>query len=253
MRMPKPKRKVDTDEKDPPADFALTPRKVALVAADASPAAGYAPFLADIAATADAQGCDTIVYALAPRGMSPATQSQLFGSSRAVETIFLEVLYPGGDAVIEVWRKAAPTPHRFRQRLVGSQDRVASKRALIDGLPARTLGSTMFLACGEANIISTQRGSTVTVDDFGFMARLSGQTLILNPSHTHMVRHEMKEKRRRYSEAGRVVLSVWNPGYQLHEPGVPWQAFADGSEVTERISQLAFAQRSIHIGVFALR
>src|SRR5215510_9611417 len=249
MRILKTQRKVETDETDPPADFTLAPRKIALVAADARPAAGYAPFLADIAAAADAQGCDTIVYALAPRGMSPATRSQLFGSSRVVETIFLEVLYPGGDAVIEVWRKAAPTPHRLRQRLIGSQDRVACKRALIDGLPARSFGSTMFLACGEANITSTQRRSTITVDDFGFMAHLPGRTLILNPSHTYMVRHEMKEKRRRYSEAGGVVLSVWNPGYQLHEPDVPWQAFAGGSEVTERISRVALAQRSIHLGV----
>jgi len=125
-------------------------------------------------------------------------------------------------------------------------------RTLIEGLPARSFGSTMFLACGEANIISTQRGSTATVDDFGFMAQLPGRSLILNPSHTYMVRHEMKEKRRRYSEAGRVVLSVWNPGYQLHEPDVPWQAFADGREITERISRIAFAQRSIQVGVFDL-
>lgn len=252
MRIPKTRRKFDTDEIDPPAGFELAPRKIALVAANARPPAGYAPFLADIAAAADAQGCDTLVYALAPPGMSPPTRSQLFGASRAIETIFLEVLHPGGDAVIEVWRKAAPTPHRFRQRLVGSQDRVASKRALIDGLPARSFGSTMFLACGEANIISTQRGSMVTVDDFGFMGHLSGRTLILNPSHTYMVRHEMKEKRRRYSEDGRVVLSVWNPGYQLHESDAPWQAFADGKEVTEQIARVAFAQRSIHLGVFDL-
>lgn len=252
MRIPRLQRKVETDETDPPADFTLAPRRVALVAAAARPAAGYAPFLADIAATADAQGCDTIVYALAPGGMSPATQAQLFGSSRTVETIFLETLYPGGDAVIEVWRKAAPTPHRFRQRLVGAQDRVASKRALIDGLPARTFGSTMFLACGEANIIATQRGSAATVDEFGFMAHLLGGTLILNPLHTYMIRHEMKEKRRRYSEHGRVVLSVWNPGYQLHEPDVPWQAFVNGREITDRISRVAFAQRSIHLGMFDL-
>jgi hypothetical protein len=252
MRFQKTIRKIETHETDPPADFTLAPRKVALVAADARPAAGYAPFLAEIAAAADAQGCDTIMYALAPGGVSPATQSQLFGSSRAVETIFLEMLYPGGDAVIEVWRKATSTPHRFRQRLVGAQDRVASKRALIDGLPARTFGSTMFLACGEANIIATQRGSAATVDDFGFMAHLLGGALILNPLHTYMVRHEMKEKRRRYSEDGRVVLSVWNPGYQQHEPEVPWQAFANGREITDRISRVAFAHRSIHLGVFEL-
>ena len=252
MRISKTTRKAETDEPDPPAGFTLAPRRIALVAADARPAAGYAPFLAEIAAAADAQGCDSIVYALAPDGMSPATRSQLFGQSRAVETIFVEVLYPGHDAVIEVWRKAAPTPHRFRQRLVGSQDRVACKHALIEGLPARSFGSTMFLACGEANIISTQRGSTATVDEFGFMNHLSERRLILNPLHTYMVRHEMKEKRRRYSEGGRVVLSVWNPGYQLHESDVPWQAFDDGREITERISRVALAQRSIHLGVFEL-
>ena len=252
MRIQTKKQIVNDDENDPPADFTLTPRKVALVAADATATRGYEPYLSRIAATADAEGCDTILYAPAPRGMPPIQRPKLFGRARAVTTIFLEVTASAGDAVIEVWRKAARTPHRFRQRLARSQERVAHKRALMQGLPARTFGSTMFLACGEANIVSTKRSSTATVDPFGFLPSLMGRKLILNPSHTYMSRHEMREKRRRYSQGGRVVLSVWNPGHEHRDAEVPWQAFANGREVTERVRRVLFPEPKIHIGVFKL-
>ena len=243
---------VEPDDDDLPAGFSVTPRKVALVAAHRRAMRGYAPLLAEIAAAVDAEGCDTIVYGLAPGGMRPADRRQLFGEARGVTTIIVEVADPDRGATIEVWRRAVPTPHRFRQQLVTSQDPVGNKRALIRGLPARTLGSTLVLACGEVNIVSTQRGSTATLDPFEFMPRLAGRRLILNPAHTYMIRHEMREKRRRYSQEGRVVLSVWNPGYAASDAEVPWQAFVNGEEVTGRVARVRFSDPLIEIGAFDL-
>lgn len=238
---------------DRASGFALAPRKVALVAAHDSALAGYAPFLSEIAAAAEASECDTIVYALALPAMALARPARLFGRTRAVKTVFLEVTRADSETAVEVWRKGAPAPHRFRQRLVTSQDSVECKRALMSGLPARTFGSTTFLVCGEVNIISTRRGSTATIDRFGFMDRLADQRLILNPSHSYIRRHEIKEKRRRCSGKGRIVLSVWNPGHHDREPAVPWQAFVDGREVTEHIESVSFAETTIRMGVFDLR
>jgi hypothetical protein len=240
------------DDIDPAAHFTLAPSKVALVAADAGATFGYAPYFSDIAETADAAGCDTIVYALARPGIPLVTHSQLFGRARRVATVFLEVTEPNGSAVVEVWRRGMRTPHRFRQRLARSQDSDWSKHALMSGLAARTFGPTMFLACGEVNIISTQRESAATVDRFGFLPRLAGRRLILNSLHTYMARPEMKEKRRRYSEDDRVVLSVWNPGHQARETRLPWQAFVDGIEASDLIEPIAFTEPLIHIGAYGL-
>ena len=243
----------EVDEVDPAADFTLTPRKLAVVAADKRATFGYAPFFSSIADTAAAAGCDTVVYALAPQpGIPLVTHSQLFGRSRKISTVFLEVTEPDGSAVVEVWRQGVRIPHRFRQRLARSQDSDSHKRALMRGLPARTFGSTMFLACGEANIISTQRDLAVTIDRFGFLPMLAGRRLILNPSHTYMARPEMKEKRRRFSEGGRLVISVWNPGHQAREAKLPWQVFVNGVEASELIKPIAFSEPLIHIGVYGL-
>jgi hypothetical protein len=38
----------------------------------------------------------------------------------------------------------------------------------------------------------------------------------------------------------------------LADEKVPWQAFANGNEVTERVSRVTFAKPSIHIGVIDL-
>jgi hypothetical protein len=243
---------VDDDEADPAAPFTLAPNRVALVAADARATFGYAPYFADIADTADAAGCDAIVYALAPRPIPVMAHSQLFGRARRVSTVILEVTEPNGNAVIEVWRRDMRIPHRFRQRLVRSQDSDWSKRAFMSGLAARTFGPTMFLACGEVNIITAHRGSSDIVDRFGFLPRLNGRRLIVNSSHTYMVRPEVKEKRRRFSEDGRVVLSVWNPGHLAREVKQPWQAFVDGDDASGLIEPIRFAEPLIHIGVYGL-
>ena len=251
---------------DAPAPFELTPKKVALAAVDwtVSPREkerrartyyehGFDPFLADVAATAEAAGCDTVVYALwshDPRKMKPLDEARVFGSTTKVQTAVLEV-FDGKDDRIEVWRRGS-APHRFRQRFTRSTSPASSKQAFMDGLPARTFGSTLLMACGETNIVSTRRDSDEIVDPFDFTGWLKKNRprLILNPSHSYMRRHEMTTKRALYSK-GRTLLTVWNRGAQPPESELPWRAFVNGKERTDDIHEVEFPKTSeIRIGVF---
>ena len=75
--------------------------------------------------------------------------------------------------------------------------------------------------------------------------------LILNPSHDYMRRPEMKKKRALFSQGSRVVLSVWNRGNKPPEARAPWQAFADGKEISAWIREVCFPKtKEIRIGVF---
>lgn len=255
-------------EPDPPAPFELAPRKIALAAVDwlvspreKGPRArthwghGFDPFLADVAETAEAAGCDTVVYALWSydlHRMTPLDEARVFGSTTKVEAAILEVLDVDG-ARIEVWRRGAPQ-HRFRQRFTRSSSPTSSKQAFMEGLPARTFGSTLIVACGETNIVSTRRDSVEIVDPFDFRGWLKEKRplLVLNPSHSYMRRHEMKTKRALYSK-GRTLLAVWNRGEKPPESAVPWGAFVNGKECTDQIEPIPFAKTDeIRIGVFEL-
>jgi hypothetical protein len=219
---------------------------------------GFDPFLVDIARTAETEGCDTIVYSLwshSVRTMGPLHQRRIFGATTKVRTVFLEVADLGGVFRVEVWRKGRATPHRFRQRFSTSAASAADKQAFMNGLPARTFKPTLFLTCGEANIISTQRDSPALTDPFGFMKWLDAADpkVILNPSHDYMRRPEMKAKRALYSKGGRVVLSVWNRGNKPPEAAAPWQAFVDGREVSSQIREVPFPKtKEVRLGVFDL-
>jgi hypothetical protein len=261
-RPPKP----DLDV-DPRAHFQVLPKRVALAAVDLYAATkkttsrtdykyGFDPFLGEIAKVANANGCDTIVYSLWSHDeaqMRPLNERRLFGATSKVKTIFLEATDLNGKSRIEVWQKGCPAPHCFEQCFSRSRARVADKQAFMDGLPARKFGSTLFLACGEANIISTQRNSSSLTDPFGFMTWLADANpeVIINPSHDYMQRPEMKTKRALYSRGGRTVLSVWNRGHKRSEAADPWQAYVDGKEVSKEIREVSFPKTvEIRLGVF---
>lgn len=258
------------DDLDPPAQFQVTPHRVALVAVDWYAATkrttsrtdyeyGFDPFLGDVCRVADVERCDTIVYSLwshDERTMGRLDERRLFGATTGVKTIFLETADANGEFRVEVWRKGSSTPHRFAQRLRTSTESAEKKSAVMNGLSSRTFGSTLFLVCGEANITSTQRDSAALTDPFGFMKWLAtaDPKLILNPSHDYMRRPEMKTKRSRYSRGGRTVLSVWNRGNKWPEASEPWQAFVDGKEVTDQVREVAFPKTTeIRVGVVDVR
>ena len=254
-------------EPDGPAPFELAPKKIALAAVDWTVPQetgrrartcedGFDPFFAEVAQSAEAEGCDTVVYALWShdlRKTKSLNEARVFGSTTKIQTAILEV-FDDEDARIEVWHRGAP-PHRFRQRFTRSTSPMSSKQAFMDGLPARTLGSTLLMACGEANIVSTRRDSDEIVDPFGFTDWLqqAQPRLILNPSHSYMRRYEMTTKRTLYSE-GRTLLTVWNRGEKPPEPEQPWRAFVDGEDRTGDIREIEFTKTGeIRVGVFDLR
>lgn len=110
-----------------------------------------------------------------------------------------------------------------------------------------------MLACGEANIVSTQRGSSDITDPMGFMANLDDKRLILNPTHTRMKRWEMARKRQQFSIGGRTVVSVWNPDNKDPRTALPWQAYRNGAAISDRIEQVPMPSHSIYMGVLELQ
>lgn len=247
------------------ATFDVSPRRVGLVAIDktrANPnntsrtsyAIGFDPFLSAVADAAEREGCDALVYALWSHDvctMGPLTQDRLFGRTTKVHVVFLEVGDAEGAFHVQVWRRGISRPHQFTQRFNKSSSSASKKRAFMEELGARTFGTTLFLTCGESNIVSTVRQSDRIVDPFGFLSKLAAiaPTLILNPTHDYMRRPEMKVKRALYSR-GRMLLCVWNRGNKPPEAAAPWQAFVDGQEVTTRIREVPFAPTNeIRLGV----
>ena len=93
---------------DSPADFQLMPKRIAFAAVDWYAATkrttrrtdyefGFDPFLKDVAACSDAEGCDMIVFSLWShdiRTMGRLNQRRLFGSTSGIKTIILEVADP---------------------------------------------------------------------------------------------------------------------------------------------------------------
>ena len=168
-------------------------------------------------------------------------------------TVVLETVPTSGAPQVEIWRRGNATPHRFTQQFSLSGDADCMKKAFMDELPVRLFGRTLFLACGETNIISTQRDSDELTDPFRFMEWLdrAAPHVILNPSHDYMVRPEMKTKRALFSGRGRVVLSVWNRGYMQSEACDPWLAFFDGNDVTGVIVEVPMPSTpEVRVGVF---
>jgi hypothetical protein len=249
-----------------PGTFALEPARVALAAVDwrretaltsrrTDYEHGFHPFLTDVLAVADEEKCDVAVCSLwshSVTSMGALTEPLLFARARTVQTLFLEVADYEGVFRIEVWRKGHVAPHQFTQCLSVSSARASRKRAFMDELPSRMFGSTLFLTCGEVNIISTRRNSTQLSDPYGFMSRLqhAATRVILNPTHDYMRRPEMKAKRASLSQGGRTVLSVWNRGRKPPEADPPWQAFFDGEEVSDKIREVDLpSARDVRVGV----
>lgn len=83
-------------------DWSATPRATAPIHARTYHDHGFGPFLADAASAADAEGYDTVVYALWSRDMSPLHEALVFRTTTKVQTAVLQVL-DGQDARIEVW------------------------------------------------------------------------------------------------------------------------------------------------------
>lgn len=161
----------------------------------------------------------------------------LFPEGTHHEWALLETCRNNTD-VAELHFREIVDPAIMYQRFATSQDAVERKQRFIDELETRTFGGAVILLCGESNIIKTRRGSYELDDRFGFLSFLQKNDieLVLNPIHTYMQRYEMPLKRKAFSRSGRTVLTVWNRGESKQgEAHLPWAAYHDGEDSTDRL------------------
>jgi hypothetical protein len=111
-----------------------------------------------------------------------------------------------------------------------------------DEIPShRVLGNSCILLCGESNGVKYSRKDKKVHDVFGLREAIPKEaTIILNPIHDRMTRHEMKKKRRFLSQRGRWVISVWNKGKEYNGKtrdgkGPAWTVFRNGKDCTKKM------------------
>jgi hypothetical protein len=111
-----------------------------------------------------------------------------------------------------------------------------------DEIPTcRILGNSCVLLCGESNGVKYSRKDKKVHDIFGLRKAIPKEaTIILNPVHDRMTRHEMKKKRSFLSQRGRWVVSVWNKGKKFNgrtrdgkDPA--WTVFHNGKDCTKKM------------------
>jgi hypothetical protein len=105
----------------------------------------------------------------------------------------------------------------------------------------------VVIICGESNGVPYHQNSGKVGDDFGLRRSLpKNVTVVLNPVHDWMSRHEMKKKRSYLSENNRWVISVWNRGKRRDASGFPWTVFHNGRELAVTTIQ---NQKGVGIGI----
>lgn len=246
----------------------LTVRKVGVVSRDYNHK--FSNGLRDFSATfsrvlrmLDGERCDTVLFS--PWSIIPRKSFDPFLSLRGlryVKSVLYEEFIDGRkrkgvrNVVFHrrsnIWRKYELPSGGF-PKLRGSWH--AKKRTVYrftrEVLPGRILGNCVVIICGESNAVPYHQNERRVGDDFGLRRSLpKGVTVVLNPVHDWMSRHEMKKKRRYLSENNRWVFSVWNKGKRRDATGFPWTIFHDGREIAvERIQN----QEGVDIGISQVR
>lgn len=240
-------------------------RKIALVShdynvPDCRGLYDYSEHFVRINKLCDDQGCDTILYALYTWDLaSPVarTHDTIFDGVKSIQRIVLEVGQPPDSFDhVEVWVRGQQQPIMAYQRFATSTSSTSDKQQFLDDLPSRQIGTGLLVICGESNIAKLKRASKTFEDWFGFSDLLHAlkTRVVLNPIHDYMTRYEMREKRRFYSQGGRIVVSVWNKG-RGKEAWLPWTVFHSGDEWTDRVKEIEtpIAERpDIRIGIIDL-
>lgn len=143
----------------------------------------------------------------------------------------------------------------FYQWFSKSSDPILHKEALIADLPARMLDQeTLIIVCGEISALTVNHNDKSTRDDFELLPWLNNKKVkvIINAAHDEFLRWEMPLKKKELSKQNRLVLSVWNANRKKRNSKVPWSAYHDGVNVTEKIVELQNhgLRKDIRIGLF---
>lgn len=105
----------------------------------------------------------------------------------------------------------------------------------------RVLGNSCILLCGESNGVKYSPKDKEVHDVFGLRKAIPKEvTIILNPVHDRMTRHEMNKKRAFLSQRGCWVVSVWNKGKKFKGKtrdgkNPAWTVFHNGKDCTKNM------------------
>lgn len=206
----------------------------------------------------DDEGCQTILYALytLDRAARVRSHDAIFGGLANVNTVILETGDLAGEdydsTIVEVWRRDHAQPLSMKQAFAASSASDTAKQSFMAALPHRRVADALVVICGESNIAGTWQREWSDPHEFAMELDKLGVRLILNPIHDYMPWSAMLEKRRRYAEGGRSVVSVWNQGRSGEERELPWTVFVNGEERAEMVRELPtlFVDRpDIKIGI----
>ncbi|MBY0324744.1 MAG: hypothetical protein K2X72_38945 [Reyranella sp.] len=180
------------------------------------------------------------------------SHSELFPRGSSHRIVVIETRGTGGPRT-EVYFSHKPHPVTLMQYFATSKQ-VGRQRDFRRNVDGRRFGRTLLMLCGETNIVGTREKMSKIVDEHRFRSWLKalGIKLILNPVHSFMKRPEMRIKREALSKSGALLVSVWNRGLMGGgEAGVPWAAYLDGDEISDRIKRIASPShgRSYWIGL----
>ena len=214
----------------------------------------YSEHFSCINTLCDQQRCDTILYAPYTwnKNSPTITHNLVFEGLQHVQRVIVEIERPCNASYTEVWMRGQNAPFIAKQYFAYSKDSKAKKQAFIQALPDRKVANAVLVLCGESNIVKLHRNEKWD-DPFKFLNTLKkiGAPIILNPIHDYKIRSEMRKKRRYYSKAARVVISVWNEG-KGRDAKYPWTVFSNNKEMSSSIMEIAkpFEDRpDIRIGI----
>lgn len=239
-------------------------RKVAVVSRHIGKVFDYACCLPSILQLCDEKRVETVLFSMwSYDHTSPKITSwDIFGGTECLKQVILEFcdVRSRSHCRTLVWTRQGENPRIIQQKFARASETLDQKRAFMAEFEERRWDDCFLILCGETNIVKIAMYDGRASDEFSLVMRMQqcGVSVVLNPVHDYMVRHEMKKKRAALSCGERWVLSVWNMGKVSHtgkrvaEAHNPWTAFYDGEDVTNRIVEAKTGIDAVRVGIITI-
>jgi len=229
--------------------------------------------LSDILRRLDEEGCDMVLFSLysivARKSFEPLRSMRRL---RNIKAVLYEEFKDGRKREVKgsvlLYREGNNKWHRYPlprggfaslKGLTKKQKKEKVGNFVRCVIPGSTLGNCCAILCGNINGVPYHKDKKNVRDDFGLRKSLPRKvTVVLNPGHDRMTRHEMKKKRSYLSENNRWVVSVWNKGKEdkkgkTHDgTKAAWTVFHNGREVTEKVAERKNQIENVEIGILEI-
>jgi hypothetical protein len=221
--------------------------KIGIVSRDYRRIRDFSQQFSDILKRLDDERCDTVLFS--PWSIEARKSCRPSARLRRIKSVLYETFTGNGKKrkgkQFLVFYRRGNKWHRHALPGGGFPSLKSLKKGTVERfvrcvMPDRILGNCCVIVCGESNGVPYHQITGRVRDDFGLRRSLPTEvTVVLNPVHDRMTRHEMKKKRRFLSRNNRCVISVWNKGKRdkngkTHDGTKhPWTVFHNGREVTE--------------------